>query len=186
MGQRVTFAVPGRPSAWQRTNDFIHPTTGRLVKVTDKDQRVAQARIANVALEHWRHGPVAGPVVLRVVGIFRIPPSWPRALQQAAFEARVMHVQDPDLDQLYKQVKDALRGICYCDDNQVCGYPNGAKRYGSPERTEITIEVLDQRPDEITPGQRRLEARLATGWVPPMSALERRVSSQTKSGRRRP
>lgn len=160
MGRRVAFDVPGRPSAWKRTNDFVHPQTKRIVKVTDKQQRIDQANIARLARIAWGSAPPAtGPVILRVIGIFEIPTSWPQYLQRAARECRVMHIADPDLDQITKQVKDAIRGICYVDDNQVCGYPNSAKRYGEPARTEITIEVLDQRDDERTPGQRRLEAR---------------------------
>jgi Holliday junction resolvase RusA-like endonuclease len=185
MGQRCAFVIPGKPSAWKRTNDFIHPTTGKLVKVTDAGQRVAQANIARIARLNWKGDPATGPVILRVVGIFAIPPSWPKKLQQAAREARVMHVSDPDLDQLVKQVKDALRGIVYVDDNQVCGYPNTAKRYGEPERTEITIEVLDQAEDERTPGQRRLEAKPPEEWLISGTVANKLKRNRSKTGRPR-
>ncbi|MFL6864063.1 MAG: RusA family crossover junction endodeoxyribonuclease [Allosphingosinicella sp.] len=146
------------------------------MRFTDSDAEAGKEHIAWHARKAWgNRRPLTGPVVVRVVCIFAVPTSWPEALRRAAAEARVMHVADPDLDQLVKQVKDALKGIAYVDDNQVCGYPNSAKRYGSPERTDVTIEALDQRPDEITPGQKRLEKRIANeGWDAVLAPPKRR------------
>ena len=141
----------------------------RMVRHTDKKAKAGKDLIAQCARLAWgRAPPCVGPVLVRVVAIFSIPPSWPAKVKKAAQEGRVLHIADPDLDQLIKQVKDALVGIAYVDDNQVAGYPNPAKRYGTPERTEITIEQVEQAPDEITPGQRRVEARaIKAGLVPP-------------------
>jgi Holliday junction resolvase RusA-like endonuclease len=136
------------------------------MRFTDPKAEEGKRAIAWAAKRAWgARRPLTGPCLVRVVAIFAIPPSWPPAVQKAAREARVMHVSDPDLDQLVKQVKDALKGVAYVDDNQVCGYPNSAKRYGYPERTEITIVALPQAPDEVTPGQRALEKRIEReGW----------------------
>lgn len=180
MGLRVSFSVPDKPSRWQRPGQGIDPRTGRAVRFTDPDAEAGKEHIAWHAKKAWgSRRPVTGPVIVRVIGIFEIPPSWPKAVKQAAREARVMHVADPDLDQLVKQVKDALKGIVYVDDNQVCGYPNSAKRYGSPQRTDITIEVLDQREDEITPGQKRLERRIREeGWEAVLAPPKRRKPTE--------
>lgn len=94
-----------------------------------------------------------------------------------------MHTADPDLDQLVKLAQDALVGIAYMDDNQVCGYPNGAKRYGEPERTEITIEELDQREDEKPPNQRRLEKLIAQHGVGHVLALKSGQLNRSKTKR---
>lgn len=176
MGVRVSFSVPDKPSRWQRPGQGIHPKTGEPMRFTDAEAEAGKEHIAWHAKKAWgSRRPVTGPVVIRVVGIFEIPPSWPKAVQRAAREARVMHVADPDLDQLQKQVMDALKGIAFVDDNQVCGFPNSAKRYGHPQRTDITIEVLDQRDDEITPGQRRLEKRIREeGWDAVLAPPKRR------------
>lgn len=159
MGQRCTFIVPGKPQAWKRPAQGRHPVTGAVMRFSDKAMEAHKRVVATEAMCRWTGGPVTGPVILRVIGIFAIPPSWPKKLQEAARDCRVPHIADPDLDQIVKLVQDALVGIVYVDDNQVCGYPNSAKRYGQPERTEITVEVLDQLEDAKTPGQRRLEAR---------------------------
>ena len=178
------FTVPGRPSRWQRPGQGVHPKTGRPMRFTDKKAEAGKKVIAQHARIAWKGPPAAGPVILRVVAIFRIPVSWPAALKDEACQARVMHVGDPDLDQLVKQVQDALVGIAYHDDNQVCGYPNTAKRYGHPERTEITVEVLEQPEAAKTPGQRRLEALPAPRALLPGPRRRGPGANRIKSGSR--
>ena len=183
MTNRIAFKIDGKPSRWQRPGQGIDPRTGRAMRFTDPEAEAGKARIAWAARQAFgSRRPFTGPVVVRVIAIFEIPPSWPKALQKAAREARVMHVADPDLDQIVKQAKDALKGIAYVDDNQVCGYPNSAKRYGSPQRTEITIEALPQQPDEVTPGQRRLEQRVETeGWDAVLAPPKKRKAPEPAS-----
>jgi len=189
MGAQVRFAVAGHPARWQRPKQVTRIVRGqfKVHRFSDPDQEAAKENIAKQARLAWRGHPATGPVILRVVAIFEIPQSWPKALRDEAEQARVMHISDPDLDQLVKLVKDALVGIVYIDDNQVCGYPNSAKRYGAPERTEITIEVLDQTEAQKTPGQRRMERRIAElGWdrfLAERAGLGKR--SKTNSGRLR-
>lgn len=182
MGQRVTFTVRGRPSRWMRPGQALNPKTGRVMRFTDRKAEAGKKRIAQEAGLRWKGPPACGPVILRVVAVFAIPKAWPRALRDEAGQARVMHIADPDLDQLVKQVQDALVGIAYHDDNQVCGYPNSAKRYGSPERTEITIEVLDQQEAQKTPGQREIEALVASGQPVIGTRTKRRGANRSKSG----
>lgn len=180
MKKRVAFTIDGKPSRWQRPGQGIDPRTGRAMRFTDPEAEAGKTRIAWAARQAFgAQKPFTGPVLVRVLAIFEIPPSWPKALQQAAREARVLHVADPDLDQIVKQAKDALKGIAYVDDNQVVGYPNSAKRYGYPQRTEVTVEALPQQPDEITPGQRRLEKRVETeGWDAVLSPPKKRKAPE--------
>ena len=181
---RVSIIIPGKPSRWQR------PGQSGGQRFTDKKAKAGKDAIAVEAKRCYQgRKPATGPVIVRVLAIFAIPPSWPEKLKRAAREGRVMHVTDPDLDQIVKQVKDALKGIAYVDDNQVVGYPNSAKRYGYPERTEITIEPLPQAEDEVTPGQRRLEKRVEVeGWdavlAPPKPRKKSSKPESAKPARR--
>ena len=47
----------------------------------------------------------------------------------------------PDIDKLLRGIFDALTGVAYEDDSQVCLVVMG-KNYGQPERAEITVGVL--------------------------------------------
>jgi Holliday junction resolvase RusA-like endonuclease len=163
---QIRITVPGRPTRWMRPGQGIDGE-GNAVRYTDPKARAGKAVIAQEArLVYRATRPHLGPVVLCVVAVFAIPKSWPPALRQAAIDGKVWHTSDPDLDQLVKQVQDALVGIAYIDDNQVVGYhPNTAKRYGHPERTDIEVFPLNPVDAAKPPAQRRLEKKLGEeGW----------------------
>jgi Holliday junction resolvase RusA-like endonuclease len=155
MLRQCTFTIAGRPQRWQRPQQGRHIVTGAPMRFTDPQAEAAKKEIARLARAAWKGWPATGPVILRVIGIFEVPSSWPPQTKALAEQAQILHIADPDLDQLVKLAQDALVGIAYVDDNQVCGYPNAAKRYGSPERTEVTIQELDQPTEwHKTPAQR--------------------------------
>lgn len=167
-----------------RPGQAIHH--GKIVRITDPKAEAEKLVIAQYAGIAWRGPPVAGPVDLCVEAVFRIPSSWPPALQAEALAGRVPHIADPDLDQLIKQVQDALTGIVYWDDNQAVRYrPEPLKRYGSPERTVVTITVLDQPEHTKTPGQLRLEAAAATGQLIAGKARPKATGNRSKTGSRK-
>lgn len=151
---------------------------GKLFTINEPEANAGKLVIAQLARLAWKGPPVCGPVSLKIDCIFAIPTSWPEPVKQAAREGRVFHIQDPDYDQLVKQIMDALKPIVYVDDNQVVGFPQGCKRYGGPERTEITIHVLDQQPDEITPGQRAVEKRAVEQGLLPKPSPSRLAPPQ--------
>lgn len=46
--------------------------------------------------------------------------------------APVFHTSKPDIDNLFKILKDALKGVAWHDDSQVCVYDYSSKRYVDP------------------------------------------------------
>lgn len=152
--------IPGRPVRWQRAKE-VRLKSGGTRKFTDPECERHKARVRGLCREAWRlKKPYTGPVVLGLRFVFEIPVSWPGYTRRAALEGRVFYIADPDLDQLVKQVMDALKGLAYVDDNQVVGFSHCAKRYGDPERTEIELSPVKIDEDAVTPGQRRLEAKV--------------------------
>lgn len=186
---RVFFTIDGKPFGWDR----VTPTARIIGEGSDaraiaslhdsSENKAAKTEIRRL----WRvaargHSTISGPVRLKVVGIFETPESWPRAVHRAAAECRVWHVGRPDLDNIQKLILDALNKLAWADDGQVAVI-ECAKRYGSPARVEVTVSTIPQQPDEITPGQRRLEKRVADeGWDQVLAAPARRASpSKTQS-----
>lgn len=157
----LRLTVEGRPQRWMRPTEVWSPRLKRKVRITEPVPRAHKKMVAKLARASFKGKPLACPIVLSCRFIFAIPKSWPAKIQAAAREGRIPHIFDPDLDQLKKQIQDALSGIVYIDDNQVWRYHETFKRYGGPERTEIEVYACDQLPDEITGPQRQREARRA-------------------------
>lgn len=77
-----------------------------------------------------------GAVKMEIVFQFKKPKSWTKKKKAAAY----WHTQKPDNDNLLKGIKDALNGIAYKDDAQVCDV-TALKIWG--ERDMIMIEICE-------------------------------------------
>ncbi len=131
------FTIPGRPTAWQRS------VTSKGVRYTPPDMRAAQKAIGQLArIAMGPMQPMTGPLRLEVLAVYAIPKSWKPAQQEAAREGRIWKAGVPDIDNIAKQILDSLNGIAYGDDAQVVQLSAG-KLYGSPERTEVRVTILD-------------------------------------------
>ncbi len=85
--------------------------------------------------------PMAGPVSLRIEAWLPVPASWSKKRRQEALEGLVVPGK-PDLDNIAKAVMDAVNGVLYDDDKQVCAL-RVQKWYGQTGRIEIYAhEVL--------------------------------------------
>ena len=78
--------------------------------------------------------PLEGAIKMSIVFQFKKPKSWSKKKREAAF----WHTQKPDADNLAKAVKDALNGLAYRDDSQICDM-DLVKIWGENDR--ITIEL---------------------------------------------
>lgn len=83
--------------------------------------------IAWHALQVWKNSPLYGPIKMVVV------------FQMGKNGKEVYYTKKPDLDNLAKAIKDALRGIVYHDDSQIVE-AHLYKRYGE---LSIKIEVKE-------------------------------------------
>ena len=79
--------------------------------------------------------PKDTPIMMNIDFYFEIPKSWNRAKRENA----KWHTSRPDKDNLEKSVKDALNGIAYHDDSQVC---DGRVRKMYSDRVGIEIEII--------------------------------------------
>lgn len=76
------------------------------------------------------------PISMQIEFFFTIPKSWTKKKKESA----LWHTSKPDSDNLIKGVKDALNGIAYLDDAQVCSI-SATKKYS--DRAGIMIEIED-------------------------------------------
>lgn len=124
--------IPGTPTPWARTAAY----QGRML--TPAKQRASKASIAQVAALEWRRREVIeGPVELTCV--FRFPV--PKSLKRETDARRFWKKSRPDLDNLVKQVKDALNGVVWRDDACV-SMVHAWKCYDAEPSTTIVIEEM--------------------------------------------
>lgn len=158
---RIAFMIPGKPrgKGRPRTSKFGgQPFTPAATVAAEKE-------IAQLARLEMRAAPLmTGTVNLRVEAVFKVPKSWSAKLKAAALSGELEFTGRPDRDNIEKLVMDALNGVAWIDDAQVNRGPV-IRRYGDPERVEVTIEELECAEGLKSPAERRREDKLAGGLI---------------------
>jgi Holliday junction resolvase RusA-like endonuclease len=156
----ISFRVPvvpvpqPRPRAMiQAGHVHIHtPTTrktsdGRRVSTGIVEFKTAIARAAEAA---YKGPPLDGPLDLQLVFLLPRPKSM---VWKTRPMPRAWHQAKPDLDNLVKAVKDALKGLTWRDDSQI-GRVVAVKWYASidePPGVEVEIDFMPgfEKPAEL-------------------------------------
>jgi Holliday junction resolvase RusA-like endonuclease len=190
---RVTFTIPGPPRGKDRAR-----STARIVGYgadaraivtvySDPEMEAAEREIARLyKIAAGGRVTITGPVQIKIIAVFAMPPSWPRKTHRIMGPETIWHRGAPDMDNIGKLVCDGLNKVAWVDDGQIAVMSWG-KRYGEPERVEVTIEALPQHPDAVPPAQRLLERRVAQeGWDAVLAPAPRRSNaSKTPFNKRR-
>lgn len=75
---------------------------------------------------------------VRIRAYFPIPKSVSKKKREAMIEGLLLHTKKPDCDNVAKAILDALNGVAFYDDSQVCVLAV-SKRYGIEPRVEVVI-----------------------------------------------
>lgn len=135
MSKEFHFVVRGEPVAKSRPR--FNGKTG--VTYTNKRTKDAEKRIRE---EYWYQGgkllkDYEGRVKVALVFNFPIRKSWTKKKKTQLHGKG--HIIRPDLDNLEKTVLDALNGIAWKDDSQVCDVVK-MKKWANEGSTEICIK----------------------------------------------
>ena len=149
----ISFEVPGLPVAQPRQRHRIAKTKDRKDWVQNftpaKDGvNTFKAAIQIACRSAYQGPPLEGPLGLQIVFIFPRPS---RLRWKKRAMPRQWRAEKPDLDNLCKSVKDALKGISWLDDAQVA-YLVAIKIYASGEEpigTTVEISQLSETPPLI-------------------------------------
>jgi len=137
--KRIEFKVFGNPVAqgrprFFRKGDFVgcyDPKTSKSWKETIKWQA-----IETLSSKSGKYDPVVhitqGAITMTLNFILPRPKSLPKKV--------IHHIKKPDLDNLAKAVKDALKGIAYRDDSQIVSLIV-TKEYG--EQTGVMVTIME-------------------------------------------
>ncbi len=157
MRQFLTFRIPGKPQPKQRARSGINAATGRKVHYTPEATKNFEEAVRLVAYNARITSPGAsvffhGPVALSLSIDMKIPGSWPKWKQDAAFDGFIAPTVDPDASNVVKAVEDGLNGVVWRDDNQVVKL-EVSMQYSDCEGVTVKIESLDQ----LTPKAKRAD-----------------------------
>ena len=135
---KVTFQVFGKPEPQGSIKAFVPKGWTRPVLTSDNSKlKPWRQQITRVAIESFSGEiiPSGTAVALKLDFFIERPASKPK---------RITHpTTRPDLDKYCRGVLDALKGVVYEDDSQVC-MAILSKSYGTPERVEITVATNNE------------------------------------------
>lgn len=132
----ISFFVPGSPQPKGSSRAFIPKGWNRAV-ITNANPRGKDwdRTIALAAMPHRPPAMIEGPVSVTFSFSLAKPKSAPKT-------KAVLPAKRPDLDKLCRSVLDALTGIFWCDDSQVCRI-TATKVYGDPVGVNIEVSEID-------------------------------------------
>jgi Holliday junction resolvase RusA-like endonuclease len=120
-----------------------HTRTGRTYKAPN--QKDNERTIEALLIEHRPPEPMAGPLSVEIVAHLPIPKSKPKRWQAEAQAGEQWPVKKPDVDNLAKQLLDAMTRLRFwSDDVQVCAL-TVIKRYSIRPAWEVEVEEIATR-----------------------------------------
>lgn len=137
----VCFELGGKPGHKARHRSrIVYPKGGKafIHQYPDPDTAAYEKVLAEAASLFMRgREPTENPVALLVHSFRPIPGSWSKRDQEAALAGAILPTPRPDWDN-YGKITDALNGICWLDDSQVCD-GRVIKRYSDSPALRVEI-----------------------------------------------
>jgi len=143
MNPLIRFTVYGKPEPQGSARAFMRPGTKFPVVTSDNPKNKPwRQQVTGTAIAEAEQLGLARPMIPKGQGArldieFFFPPL-------AAKKKPLFKTTNPDIDKLVRSVCDALTGVAYSNDSQVC-YCVVGKYYGEPSRVEIAISQIDPR-----------------------------------------
>lgn len=141
----LRFTLRCTPTAQARARHAMRRTKeGKTVSVAYKcaGQKAAEAELDDLLEQRTPEKPLEGPLGLEFIAGMPIPASTPKNAREAMLRGEIAHTKKPDLDNLGKQLLDAMtRAKFWHDDKQVVSL-RCAKRYAAVPGWEVAVYPL--------------------------------------------
>lgn len=137
----LTFTIPGQPQGKGRPR--VGKTFGGHARMFTPEQTVNYEGMIRVVA----HQAMAGrPLIEAPVRVFismgcQVPGSWSDRKQARALAGEVFPTTKPDMDNTLKAVFDALNGVVWKDDVQVCDL-GVVKRYSASPGVTVSVRLM--------------------------------------------
>ena len=142
----IEFFVPGKPVPKARARVVRH--NGITRSYTPESTANFELLVKYAAYEAMSNQELAtGPLRMNMTMCLSPPASWSKKKSALAIEGRVLPTVKPDISNVQKSVEDAMNGVVYVDDSQLCQIVT-AKCYSLQPGVRIRIERLDAEPSK--------------------------------------
>lgn len=142
----IKFTVPGAPKGKQRPR--ICRINGRNMAYTPRQtveyEKLIKARYNAVSDAKFDKNE---PLEINVIALFQIPKSASKKSKKMMINGQLLPAKKPDIDNIAKVVLEALNGICYHDDAQICQICC-KKMYAENPEIQVTIKNYEEQTHE--------------------------------------
>jgi Holliday junction resolvase RusA-like endonuclease len=139
----LIFKVPGKPVGKGRPRFVTKGKGGKPLPYpktyTPKTTKEYEHKVIKAFLQAaGRKLLLRCPVHIDIVAHYYIPQSASKIDRAAMLNGKLLPTKKPDLDNVAKIILDALNGIAWQDDSQVCELTK-RKRFGDPPRVWVRL-----------------------------------------------
>lgn len=138
----IAFTLSCVPTAQARARHGV--VNGHSVTYKAGAQRANERTLDALLAPHAPEVPLAGAVVLEFRAVFPPPKSVSKKARAAMLRGHLQHVKKPDLDNLAKQLKDAMTRLHFWSDDRQVVRMASEKRYGEVGRWEVYVREVTE------------------------------------------
>ena len=136
--REIAFTVPGKPVGKQRPQFSRQGTAVRTYTPRKTAEYESLVRISYRAVSKEK---LKGAISATIYGYFEPPKSISKKQREQMLKGQISYIKKIDSDNLAKSILDALNGVAYDDDAQVC-LLIVQKLYAETARVEVILKEL--------------------------------------------
>jgi Holliday junction resolvase RusA-like endonuclease len=144
---KIKFTIQGEPFGKERPRMCRHGFkvfTYTPAKTTNYENKIRKEFGEKVGVRFKEKIPLE----VKIIAYYSIPQHVSKELARKMIGGLVLPTKKPDADNVCKVILDALNGVCYADDVQVCKIMI-EKFYSVTPRVEVEIEDMEVTRDAV-------------------------------------
>jgi Holliday junction resolvase RusA-like endonuclease len=124
-GEHLKFKVPGAPQGKARARTYCDRRTRRMKSITPEKTVLYENLIKTSYINAAEKSKFKGyfnkePVKVSILAVYPIPQSKSKKMKKEMEYGTILPTKKPDADNIAKAICDALNGVAYGDDAQIC------------------------------------------------------------------
>lgn len=151
----IAFALNTIPTAQARARHGV--VNGHSMTYKSGPQRAAEQTLDALLAPHAPKEPMTGAVVLEFRAVFPPPKSVSKKARAAMLRGGICHTVKPDLDNLAKQLKDAMTRMGFWGDDKQVVRLVGEKRYGERPAWHVVLRRVGEARQDAKQGEKHAD-----------------------------